>query len=121
MTTSFVGYILGVDLLECVITLFMRNRQIFFGSGCTILLSWPESRPAQRIPAGSVQALMLPRLRPHLLLFTVAIRMAVTWYLMVSICIWLMTNNVELFYMRLLVICISSLDKVIEIFCISKN
>ena len=53
--------------------------------------------------------------------FTVAILMAVTWYLVVSICIWLMTNNVELLFMCLLVICISCLDKVIEIFCVSKN
>ena len=34
---------------------------------------------------------------------------------------YLMTNNVELLFTCLLVICISSLDKVIEIFCISKN
>ena len=34
---------------------------------------------------------------------------------------YLMTNNVELLFTCLLVICISSLDKVIEIFCVSKN
>ena len=49
-----VGYILGVELLDCTITLFMRNSQIFFCSGCTILLSWPESWPTQRIPASNV-------------------------------------------------------------------
>jgi len=115
-----VGYILGVELLDCMITLFMRNSQIFFRSGCTILLSWPESWPTHSYQrcVGCYVRTSLPTLAT--VRFYCSILMGVAWYLVVSVCIWLMTNNVELLFVCLLVICISSLDKVTEIFCVSK-
>ena len=115
-----VGYILGMELLDCMITLFMRNSQIFFRSGCTILLSWPESWPMHSYQrcVGCYVRTSLPTLAT--VGFYCSILMGVAWYLVVSVCIWLMTNNVELLFVCLLVICISSLDKVTEIFCVSK-
>ena len=94
---------------------FLRNQQTSFHSGYTILYSYQQ---CTRVPV-SLHPSSLPRLVIFFLFKKIiAILMDMLWYLFgVLICISLMISGDEDCFMCLLGICISSLEKPIQVHC----
>ena len=80
----------------------LRNCQTVFQGGCTIV------HPHQQCTSGS---LFHKLTNTHCLFLIIAVLVGMKWYVVVLVCISLVTNDVKHLFMCLLAICISSLEK----------